>query len=304
MQSGHHIAQGKLINNYMSDNLQKNIEGLGDAINKIITDALKVEDIRAERTASIDFVSDEQQGIIGKGLYWKGHEYTRQFVFRGNGDRLWSSETIDLQNDKTYNIGNVPVLSANELGSTITRSNLVKVGTLQNLRTQGDLRVDDFITYTSANNRIGIGTEDPNGTVSIVSLDSEFVIDVETTSTRIGNWTTDDLEIITDDTTRITVEATGNIKLGSDADSKITIPGKLGIGVKNFATDADITTAGPVRFQGKKQETGSESPKSGVYSKGDIVWNTDPKPTGYVGWICVREGTPGIWRSFGQISNS
>ena len=40
---------------------------------------------------------------------------------------------------------------------------------------------------------------------------------------------------------------------------------------------------------------------TGDYKKGDIVWNDSPKETGYVGWVCIRTGNPGIWRGFGQI---
>ena len=78
---------------------------------------------------------------------------------------------------------------------------------------------------------------------------------------------------------------------------------KLGIGVKNFSPDADITTAGPIRFQDKKFEVGSSDPDSGNYVTGDIVWNTTPTPTGYVGWICIKGGTPGTWKPFGQIAS-
>ena len=39
------------------------------------------------------------------------------------------------------------------------------------------------------------------------------------------------------------------------------------------------------------------------YRQGDIVWNTSPRPTGYVGWICTQAGTPGIWKTFGQIAS-
>ena len=39
------------------------------------------------------------------------------------------------------------------------------------------------------------------------------------------------------------------------------------------------------------------------YKKGDIVWTNDPKPTGFVGWVCIKEGTPGEWKAFGNISS-
>ena len=50
-------------------------------------------------------------------------------------------------------------------------------------------------------------------------------------------------------------------------------------------------------------QVGSGTPTEGSYRVGDIVWNTAPRPTGYVGWICVREGTPGEWKPFGQIAS-
>jgi hypothetical protein len=46
---------------------------------------------------------------------------------------------------------------------------------------------------------------------------------------------------------------------------------------------------------------GTEIPTSGNFRKGDIVWNENPASTSYVGWVCVRAGTPGEWRPFGQI---
>lgn len=283
-------------------NLDKNLDGLGNAIKKIITDALLVEDIRMQRTASIDFLAGDEN-IYGKGLYWKGQDHTRQLVYRANPDRIFTSESIDLQNGQEYMIGNIPVISAKSLGPSVIHSDLVKVGTLQDLRTQGSLSIDETIYYNAETERLGFGTESPNGTFAILSLESEFVVDVETENTRIGNYTTDGLDIITDNTTRIGVSPTGDIVLGSDNEAKVSIPGKLGVGVKNPPVDASITTAGPIRFQDKKFEVGENPPKHGSYKKGDVVWNSDPKPTGYVGWICTREGTPGVWKPFGQISS-
>ena len=39
-----------------------------------------------------------------------------------------------------------------------------------------------------------------------------------------------------------------------------------------------------------------------TYNIGDIVWNQSPTPSGFVGWICMRAGTPGEWKAFGQIT--
>ncbi len=42
-----------------------------------------------------------------------------------------------------------------------------------------------------------------------------------------------------------------------------------------------------------------------TYKRGEIVYNTNPSPGSYVGWICTQEGTPGpgTWKGFGLIEN-
>jgi Pectate lyase superfamily protein len=46
----------------------------------------------------------------------------------------------------------------------------------------------------------------------------------------------------------------------------------------------------------------SSIPIGGVHTKGDIAYNTNPIPGGYVGWICTASGTPGTWKGFGLIA--
>ena len=81
----------------------------------------------------------------------------------------------------------------------------------------------------------------------------------------------------------------------------VTVDGKLGIGVKNF-NDVDLAVAGPIKVQGHTVQWLDSLPTSGNYIKGDIIYNSSPQPSGYVGWICVRSGSPGEWSEFGQIS--
>ena len=44
-------------------------------------------------------------------------------------------------------------------------------------------------------------------------------------------------------------------------------------------------------------------PTSGTWKVGDIVYNKAPPAVGagYVGWLCVTDGTPGDWRPFGAL---
>lgn len=261
-------------------------------------------DIRNERSGPLEFVATETNSIYGKGLHWKGLDTTKQLVFIANPDRILSSENIDVQKNKSYMIDGLEVISEDSLGTTVTRSNLKQLGLLHNLAVQGDVRVDEFLYYFAGSQRLGFNTEEPNGMLSLVSLDAEFIIDPEGESVKIGTFTNDDLSFITDDIARLTITANGSIVAGipGASNARVNIHGKLGIGVNNIDQDVSLSVAGPIKQEGKKFEVGTSEPTSGAYAKGDIVWNQDPKPTGYVGWICVREGNPGVWKPFGQIS--
>ena len=287
----------------MEKNVQETLdialESLGSAINDIVETALSVEDVALKSSKPLQFVSGSDKGPYGQGLQWKGSGPTKQFIYRANPDRIWTTESIDLAEGSSYCISNTPVISQDELGNTVRSSNLTKVGTLQNLRTQGNLVIDDYIYYNSTLDALGIGTETPNGKLSVATLEAEFIVDTDPGAVNIGAWTNSDLNIITDNTVRLKVERSGAVTVND----KLVVNNKVGIGVKNFSEDADLTVAGPIRFQNKKFEYNGSIPKVGTYEIGDIVWNADPKPTGYVGWICIRSGTPGEWKPFGQIGS-
>jgi len=86
-------------------------------------------------------------------------------------------------------------------------------------------------------------------------------------------------------------------------DKDTLIDGAIGIGVSTISQDVDIETKNAVKFQGKKFEVGNSIPSIGLYHQGDIVWNDAPASGSNVGWICVRTGTPGEWKTFGHIDN-
>lgn len=282
--------------------LDNAIQELGSSLSSIINRALTVDDMRMQSLSSVEFQADNN-GIYGKGLQWKGHGSTKQLIYRANPDRIWTDESIDLGQESAYMIGNTPVLRAGELGGSIRTSSLVKVGTLQNLRTSGNLSIDDFVFYNSDSESFAIGTEAPNGKFALATLDAEFIIDTTPSAVKLGTWTSDDLRLVTDDTVRLTVRSNGNIDLGDadGANTKVTVHGKLGIGVNNIDSDVTLSTNGPVKFENKKFMIGSEIPSSGTFRQGDIVWNENTISSGYVGWVCTRAGTPGEWRPFGQI---
>lgn len=257
-------------------------------------------DVRITRASPLEFKKEDGKTVYNLGLYWVNSNNTHQLILRDNPDRLWSTASIDLNAEQEYLINGITVLGAGTLGPSIRKSNLSKVGILQDLQTNGNLTVDNFIFYETAAERVGIGTEAPNATLSVSKHNTEFVIEPSAEKSKIGNWTTHDLDIITDDTSRIHISGSGKITFGKEKSQPVSINGSLGINVKN--PDADLCIAGSMKISGKQHSVGTDKPSNGTYTQGDIVWNGSPKPSGYVGWICVRSGTPGEWKPFGAIA--
>ena len=124
-------------------------------------------DVRNERSSPLEFIADTN-GIYGKGLIWKGPDISsKQLIYKPNPDRIFSTESIDLDRLATYSIGNAVVLTATDLGPSIQSSSLTRVGTLNNLTTSGNLSIDEEIFYSADSGRLGIGTDNPNGLLSI-----------------------------------------------------------------------------------------------------------------------------------------
>jgi hypothetical protein len=46
----------------------------------------------------------------------------------------------------------------------------------------------------------------------------------------------------------------------------------------------------------------SSIPTSGIWERGTIVYNTNPAAAGTIGWVCTTRGTPGTWKTFGDIT--
>jgi hypothetical protein len=285
-------------NNINLENLKIGLDALYEAANSLITVTSD------EEHGSIEFGQAGTRPVDNTGLVWRDQNGVKKLVYRTAPDRLWSSQSIDLQQESYYAIGNVPVLRFGELGNTVVKSNLRTLGTVVNFKTSGDFVLDNYIYWNSHTQRLGIGTDSANGSLSVAGSNSEFVIDHKDHAVYAGTWTSTELCVITDNTPRITIFSNGDVNIGKQEynNTKVSIYGRLGIGVTNVDPNVGLEVNGPVRMDGKRIQTGSKIPDSGHYKKGDLIWNSDPKPSGYVGWICVRDGTPGIWKPFGKIS--
>ena len=281
------------VGNIDTDNLIGDIDVSGNLNiqGKLTAGNLHVEELSSTQkvTQNIDFIA--QGGSLEMmGMQWrKEGEATKQIVWRG--DRFYVSNTIDLHRNAVIEIDNIPVLSADKLGVTIKHSELEHVGTLNNLRTSGDLNIDDFVTWDSGTMRFGIGVEAANAQFSVASNEAEFVVDPEFDHVRVGAYTTSKMSLLTDNKERIVIKEQGGVE----------VKGALGIKVQYPGDDVDLQVAGAIRFQDKKMAVANEIPLGGNHNQGDMIYNNNPQAGGYLGWVCIEGGTPGKWKRFGKI---
>jgi len=251
----------------------------------------------------VEFKAGRKETNDGKGLIFSGDKYTRQFVL--NADSFFSSENIDLDAERHFAIDGISVLDKESLGSNVTKSNLRQVGRLKGLIVDGSLAVNQYLFYNGTVDRLGLGTENPNAAFSVAENDVEVMIGThfDTGHGIIGTFASNDLDIVTDDTARITIRANGNIDLGNPTKNPInvTVHGKLAVGVKIPDPSVDLHVNGAVRLNNHIQMYASTPPEDGNYTVGDIVWNSYPRIGGCVGWVCIKAGNPGQWNPFGEI---
>lgn len=272
------------------------------------TKVLEVEELRAdikfEKDIPITFSGDN---LEGKGLLWAGKGHTKQFIFASNPDRFFVSENIDFARGKSITVNNIKLIDETELGPTITKSNLREVGRLKGLIVDGSASIGQYVTFNSQTNRFGVGIEDPNGAFSVAEDGVEVVIGTrDAVKGYIGTYASNNLDIITDNVSRVSISSSGNIQLGNPklAPVQVAVHGKLSVRVSTPDPEVDLHVNGSVKFNNRLQKYDKTYPTSGFYNSGDIVWNIDPKMNSYVGWVCIQAGSPGLWAPFGKIGNS
>ena len=171
-----------------------------------------VTDNGALAAAGIWTYSTEDE-LNGKGFFWNWNGGHAQLIYR-NGGRLWTNVNFDVDSNASYNIGNIPVLTANSLGDSIINSKLRSVGTLASLNVSGSTSLGEFLFVDADSNRIGIGTDEP--TASLTILDNNVEIGIgspDINLANIGTYSNHDLEIVTDGIPRIAVKAGGEVNV-------------------------------------------------------------------------------------------
>jgi hypothetical protein len=224
-----------------------------------------------EKNLPITFKTNETSNVYGTGFLWQHEQQNHQFVFSAGPERITSTETIDLSEGKWFSIGKMMVLSNSTLGSSVTDSSLTKLGALRSLTVEGPADFQDLLKVNVLN-------------TGLLSSDQRFAISCNSE-------------------TEFKIVSNGNIEIGhhDNPRRKVIVYGQLNLNSVNTDSDVDLALNESMSINGKKFQVANRIPTSGQSKKGDIVWNDNPTVEGYIGWVCVKEGTPGNWAPFGRI---
>lgn len=178
----------------------------------------------------------------------------QQFTTRS--DRLWADKNLDLAASHVYKIDNVPVLSYGELGITVTKSNLKQIGTLNTLEVTGNTLLGEFAYFNSTVNRLGLGTDEPNASISIFDNDVEIAIGSPGYGlANIGTYSNTDLAITTDNIARITVKNNGEVIIGDAVGKNGVLRVHGSIHADNFVSDTRIERSSSLEFRPSRDNT-------------------------------------------------
>lgn len=236
-----------------------------------------VSDTRINRTSSLEFKQTRDSSIYGKGLLWLDGEIRRELIMKAGPERVWTSESFDIGENKTYSVNGQVVLGQDYLGLGVTRSSLTKLGELESLVVQGPATFNNEVSFAQL--------KTANLTVSGTAIDSDSSVVLS-----VNNK-----DVLYGDNEEITIGNKNNTR------RPVKVYGPLSVGVSNPDDSVDLAVKGDISFANKKFLTGNGAPTNGTFNKGDIVWNTHPIENSYIGWVCVVEGSPGEWLPFGII---
>lgn len=240
----------------------------------IEVDTLKVKNILKDETTQLDaftFTAETENQLENKGLVWGLNDNATyfQFVLRNEPRRIYSSESLDLKHNAHYQIDGMDVLSKDTLGSVIRNSSLTTLGVLEGLEVDGNTNLGNTIIVNSYLNRVGINTEKPNAALSIVEDSVEVAIGSRDLRAFIGTWSNQPLDIITDNTTRISIHG-NHVTFGSEKGKNAVVKINGTLEVDSIVSDVRVERTAPIEFL--------EDNDGGTYGKG-LVWKAKNTPS-------------------------
>jgi cytoskeletal protein CcmA (bactofilin family) len=238
-------------------------------------------DNRITRSHPLQFNSTVETSVYGLGLVWNGEESSSHLLLMADPTRLWSSDDFEVAAGKSYYVNGSQVLSQTRLGDTVVESSLTKVGTLENLTVSGTASFNGGLSCDA----ITLGDAVRKLVVSGTAITSTASLSVTTGTAK--TLYADERQVTIGDNTQ--------------QSRPVKVFGPLSVNVNNPDPELQFTVAGDVSIGGKRFTSNASAPTYGVWSVGDICWNSMPQPSGYIGWVCIVAGTPGQWAPFGAI---
>jgi hypothetical protein len=239
---------------------------IGDLATRTITaDTLKVKHIISDTTEFGNWYAKTYDELNGKGITWTCDEGATRLIYRTD-NRIWTNSNIDLAVESSYKIDNIAVLSANSLGPTVTKSNLRQIGALNSLSVIGSAAIGEFVFINNTSNRVGIGTSEPNASLSILDNNVELILgSTAVDSASIGTFTSHDFSLISNNKPRLVIKNSGEIHIGEPASKSGVLKVYGTIYADSLIADTRIERTSSIEF--------NESTADGIYNKG-LVWNS------------------------------
>lgn len=92
---------------------------------------------------------------------------------------------------------------------------------------------------------------------------------------------------------------------GSDADYAV-VTNTIVMGAANtyatFSQGAGASGYATSQLNLSNTYSGSSTPSTGYWNRGDIMWNITPSAGGAPGWMCVTSGNPGTWKAMANLA--
>lgn len=234
--------------------IQSNLTVKGE----ITVDTINVKNLNTEDSKLGEvgkWASNTENELEGKGFSWTWGTGSAYISYQ-LGKKLQTNASIDLDAKSSYMIDNVEVLSLTELAPQVSKSKLKEVGNLKSLTVIGDSNLGEVAYINSSLGRIGINTDKPNGSLSIVSNSVEVVVDAPNYGiANIGTYSNHDVNFITDNTPRISIKNNGDIVFGNHITKSafVTVYGTLK--VDNLVSDTRIDRYSSLEFNSSREQS-------------------------------------------------
>jgi hypothetical protein len=250
------LIQGGVIENFNSTGIQDNsnkvqLTVIDDAV--IVEDKVITNELHAQNVEVSDIVVRGNIEVTGNFISNENFNTQIKKSSKLVIDEYFNTD-IDIKKNKILAEGRL-LLNHDTLGPSVLYSNIRKLGLLQSLRVQGDAVFSETM-HVGENKRIGINTDNPEGTLTIWDDDAEITI---------------------------AKKSRRNMRIGSTRDSDIT----FGSNNKDqlVLKSSIVELLEPLRFMGLKISVMDKIPEHNG-EPGEIVLIKNPKENQSMIYVC------------------